>query len=347
MEIDVSVIMPVYNSKEYLSTAIESILNQDYENYELLLIDDGSQDGSGQVCEEYSEKYDNVRVYHKENGGICNARNFGLNQATGKYIMFCDNDDIYLPGAIRDNITYALKYDADIVRYSRKRVHVGEDEKKIEENFIYDYQFNVFEGEQVVQNYGVLRNISSGIWCSLYRRDIIVKHKICFREDFKSGFEDMCFNIEFSRYIQKAVTNPKVYYHWIQREGHSTSKKYSDNMLYALIECLKMEYSYVIEHDIINKYPGVWEDLLTNYYVLGYYLTLLIPTTPYSLKEKLRILREFRTNACFSTMEKSSLQALRKLNFKRYLILKSFLLNFHRLNFYIVDYYSKNISNIA
>lgn len=347
MKFDVSIIMPVYNSKEFLPTAIESILNQDYKNYELLLIDDGSKDGSEQICDEYAKKYRNIKAYHKKNGGICSARNFGLDQANGKYIMFCDNDDIYLPGAIRENITYAFKYDADIVRYSRKRVHIGEDNKKIEENFIYNYQFNVYEGEQIVQNYGVLRNISSGIWCSLYRMDIIANNKIRFREDFKSGFEDMYFNIEFSQYIKKAVTNPKVYYHWIQREDHSTSKKYSDNMLYAINECLKLEYSYVKEHDIINKYPGIWEDLLTNYYVLGYYLTLLIPAVPYSLKERIRILKEFRKHNCFSTIKGSSLKSLRKLNFKRYLILKSFLLNFHRLNFYVVDYYSKNISNIT
>lgn len=346
MAIDVSVIMPVYNSKEYLPTAIDSILNQDYENFELLLVDDGSSDGSEKICDMYAKQHENVIAFHKKNGGICNARNFGLNKAKGTYIMFCDNDDIFLPGAIKDNIEYAKQYDADIVRYSRRRVHVGDGEST-EEKFIYGYDFSVLEGKDVVKNYSIMRNISSGIWCSLYRRSIIEEHGICFREDFKSGFEDMYFNIEYSRYIEKAVLNPHVYYHWIQRDHHSTSKKYSDNMLYALDECLKREYEYVKEIDIIEAYPGTWEDLLTNYYVLGTYITLLIPSAPYTMKQKISIMKKIRNQECFNQISKKSLKALKNIDLKRYLILKAFLWNQHRLNFHIVDFYSRKISNIA
>ena len=105
--IKVSIIMPVYNSEKYLSKAVESVLAQDFQDFELIMVDDGSPDNSGAVCDSYAEKDARVKVIHKKNGGICSARNAGIDAARGEYIGFCDNDDLYLPGLIRDNYTLA------------------------------------------------------------------------------------------------------------------------------------------------------------------------------------------------------------------------------------------------
>ena len=118
----VSVIVPVYNSEKYLPETIDSILNQKFADFELILIDDGSKDSSGVICDSYAAKDSRVRVIHKENGGICSARNAGLKIARGEYLAFCDNDDKYLPNLLEDNYELAKEYNADIVRFKRKRI---------------------------------------------------------------------------------------------------------------------------------------------------------------------------------------------------------------------------------
>lgn len=92
----VSIIVPVYNAEKYLSRCVDSILSQTMKDFELLLIDDGSQDESGRICDEYSEKDARVRVFHKPNGGVSSARNLGIDHAKGKYIIFIDSDDYWL-----------------------------------------------------------------------------------------------------------------------------------------------------------------------------------------------------------------------------------------------------------
>ena len=93
----VSVIIPVFNSKRFLRRCLESVIAQDYEDFETILVDDGSTDDSGTICEEYSEKYANVVVYHKKNGGASLARKYGLEKANGKYVCFVDSDDWFAP----------------------------------------------------------------------------------------------------------------------------------------------------------------------------------------------------------------------------------------------------------
>ena len=93
----VSVIMPVYNSAEYLARAIDSVLAQTFEDFELILINDGSTDNSLQICEKYQREDDRIEIINKENGGLCSARNVGLDNAKGIYIAFIDNDDKFEP----------------------------------------------------------------------------------------------------------------------------------------------------------------------------------------------------------------------------------------------------------
>ena len=117
----ISVIMPVYKSEQYLKAAVNSVLAQQFDGFELILVDDGSPDESGRICDEFAELDSRVVVVHKENGGICSARNAGLRKAKGKYVAFCDNDDEYLPGLLAENYAFAEQYSADIVRFARFR----------------------------------------------------------------------------------------------------------------------------------------------------------------------------------------------------------------------------------
>ena len=117
----ISVIVPVYNIKEYLDRCVRSIMNQTYQNLEILLVDDGSTDGSGELCEKLAKEDTRIRVFHKKNGGSSSARNLGIREAKGEYLGFIDSDDYIEPDM------YELLADG-IVRYGLEMVQISRDE---------------------------------------------------------------------------------------------------------------------------------------------------------------------------------------------------------------------------
>ena len=110
-----SIIVPVYNMEKYVGDCIKSILNQSYKNLECIIVDDGSTDGSGEICDRYAEEDSRVRVYHQNNGGVSKARNVGLHHITGRYLAFVDSDDVLLPEMYSIMVNELIKNDADEV----------------------------------------------------------------------------------------------------------------------------------------------------------------------------------------------------------------------------------------
>lgn len=153
----VSIIVPVYNTSKYLRQCVESVLTQSYNNWELLLINDGSTDNSGAICDMYSSKDNRIKSIHKDNSGVSNTRNIGLDFATGKYVIFLDSDDYWCDSMILEKlVNLADKYDIDIVRGEYKAVNEdGEDlfyakTRKVDYNQIYDSAYfieNIINGE--------------------------------------------------------------------------------------------------------------------------------------------------------------------------------------------------------
>lgn len=153
----VSIIVPVYNTSKYLRQCVESVLTQSYNNWELLLINDGSTDNSGTICDMYSSQDNRIKSIHKDNSGVSNTRNIGLDFATGKYVIFLDSDDYWCDSMILEKlVNLADKYDIDIVRGEYKAVNEdGEDlfyakTRKINYSRIYDSAYfieNIINGE--------------------------------------------------------------------------------------------------------------------------------------------------------------------------------------------------------
>ena len=114
MEELVSIIVPVYNVEDYLTECIESAIKQTYHNLEIILVDDGSTDTSGKICDMYACKDDRIKVFHKQNGGLSDARNTGIEKATGEYIYFLDSDDMLPTGAIEKMRNACVREDADM-----------------------------------------------------------------------------------------------------------------------------------------------------------------------------------------------------------------------------------------
>ena len=210
MEPTVSIIVPVYNAENTIPRCIESILNQEYSDFELLLVNDGSTDGSGAVCDAYAARDARVRVIHKENTGVSDTRNTALDQARGTYLQFLDSDDWITPDATSSLVRAAESAQCDLVVSDFYRV-VGErfsQKGDIDDDGVMtreEYAAHMMENPADFY-YGVL-------WNKLYRRSIVEAHHLRMDPEI-SWCEDFMFNLEYIRYAEtfRALQVPIYYY---------------------------------------------------------------------------------------------------------------------------------------
>lgn len=230
----VSVIMPVYNTGEVLRSTVDSILSQTYTDFELLLIDDGSRDISSGICDEYLKKDSRVKAFHKANSGICDTRNYGISLARGKYIAFCDHDDLYAPTFLERMICAAEKYAADVVRCG-----FGIDDRR--KNIKYDVSLCTKEmsfSDKILHDsflYFVGKEVFETIWNGIYRLDLLKAQGLLYDLSFKHGGEDFDFNLRVFSKISSLVLVPEVLYIHIIRPTLSTSSVLYDDILFNFI----------------------------------------------------------------------------------------------------------------
>lgn len=168
----ISVIVPVYNVELFIDTCIRSIIAQNYDNFELLLIDDGSTDNSGQICDRFAVQDARIRVIHQQNGGLSSARNTGLMAAKGEYIAFVDSDD-YIPAtAFSDLLSVLAETGADMVKGNFQKVFEdGASPKQ------YDEAVTILTAEKAIENFlcelpAENKKVSTVVWNALYRREL-------------------------------------------------------------------------------------------------------------------------------------------------------------------------------
>ena len=291
----VSIIMPVYNSQQYVENAVRSILRQEFDSFEVILVDDGSTDESGDVCDRLAQENPKVRVIHKENGGICSARNTGLSAAKGEYVTFCDNDDEYLPGLLQDNYTFAKEADADLVRFCRRKATITAEGEIISETVTGGFEKQVIAAEDFAQKYDVIKKARSGVWTGLYKRSFLDRHHIVFDESMRFGYEDQMFNLRCYACFDRLALNPGVYYTWYQRIDHSTTGKFHRNVVRSILRCLLFEQRLVEREQIRKIRPGAWQYVLITDYISELY-ERLDPRRSGNLTNRDRrdILRAFR-----------------------------------------------------
>ncbi len=225
----VSVIIPVYNSEKYLNRCIDSVLAQTFTDFELILINDGSKDNSGNICDDYVNKDKRVSVIHKENGGVSSARNLGITKASGKYIMFVDSDDWLETDAIEN--LYTKANDCDLILGGFHILGALRNAK-------HSMPEKLIEGKQIVQTYIDLFHkdkLLVDVSCSkLFKRDIIEKHDIRFDTTMKLS-EDTKFNIDFIKNSENISIVDKIIYNYDCTNGDAATKKYLPDMqLYYL-----------------------------------------------------------------------------------------------------------------
>lgn len=221
----ISVIMPIYNSENCLSTAIESVLNQTYKNFELILIDDGSTDSSGKICDDFAANDNRIIVIHQNNGGICNARNAGLRIAKGEYISFCDNDDYMMPECLEKALLATNNSTIDVVRFYRAHFLVQNERMRCVDFHGYSTNSKTVKIDNWSAYIELINTFSYGPWAGIYKSDLIKRNKILYDERARYGLEDVDFVTRCCANAEKACFLYDTLYVWIQREKTSTSKK--------------------------------------------------------------------------------------------------------------------------
>ena len=253
MNPSVSIIVPVYNAEACLRRCVESVLNQEYADFELLLADDGSRDSSGRICDEYAAADSRVRVFHKENSGVSDSRNLCLDQARGRYLQFLDADDWITANATKLLVQAMEEHLCDLVISDFYRV-VGErvspkgdiDEAQVLSRE--EYASHMMENPANYY-YGVL-------WNKLYRREIVERHHLRM-DPAISWCEDFMFNLEYIRRAETFFALQVPVYYYVKTKGSLCTQGISISktiqMKLTVFEYYNQFYKTVLDEEEYEK----------------------------------------------------------------------------------------------
>lgn len=264
----ISVVIPVYNVEKYFKRCIDSVLKQTYQNMEIIIVDDGSKDSSGSLCDEYEKKDSRIAVFHKENGGLSSARNFGLEKALGRYICFIDSDDFIDENYITIMYNKMIKSDADICYC--KSINFT-DETKInlkvenEKTVIIDKEEAI---KQLLLKNGLIKNY---IPHALYKKVLFDN----IRFPVGSNFEDIATTYKILDASKKIiVTNKILYYYFINDNGITQKMKKQDiidrfNNMNEREKFINQNYprlKNISDRYMFRIYLVIIKDLIKNYF---------------------------------------------------------------------------------
>ena len=211
----ISVIVPVYKVEKYLPKCVDSILNQTYENLEILLVDDGSPDSCGEICDRYGEKDKRVRVIHKKNGGLSSARNAGIDAAKGEYLGFVDSDDWIEPETYEEMLQMALGEQVKFVCAGRYDVSEETGEKT---PGLCPQKSEVISAEEMIRRLFFFENCDSAAWDKLYHRSLFAG----IRYPLGVHSEDTPTTYRLIEKAEKAAVLNKRVYNYLHRQNSIT-----------------------------------------------------------------------------------------------------------------------------
>lgn len=237
-KIKVSIVVPVYNVPEKaLRDCIESCIHQTLKEIEIILVDDGSTDNSGVICDEYATNDNRIKVVHKVNEGLSAARNTGYRVATGEWITFLDSDDWIGDKTCEDNYAYGTKEDVDIVIFG-----TVQEFRHYKNPFKYHFENgSIFIGEECKKLQCEILNFTGNIataWAKLIRKNVLDRYHVEHNEILRQGSEGVEFNIRLFEHIQSAYFTNNIYYHYIYNPN-SISAKHDEENHYFVIKCFE------------------------------------------------------------------------------------------------------------
>ena len=242
----ISVILPVYNVEQYIAKSIHSVLNQSYIDFELIVVIDGSKDNSEVIAREFEKTDLRVKVYTKPNGGLSDARNYGLNMATGEFIYFLDSDDWIEPNLLEDNIKILEDKNLDFIVFGFYQDNVDSNEQLIE-NIPHIPENNEWINSEPIYFTPYMLNILGYAWNKIYRKGYLDKHQIKFTIGV-SLVEDILFNAKVYQYADRIVFNRQAYVHYIQRPVTTLTKQFHEQSF----EWVKLK------HEGLQEFLNAW-----------------------------------------------------------------------------------------
>ena len=254
----VSIIVPVYNSEKYIEKCIDSILNQTYKNLELILINDGSTDNSGHLCDVFANVDKRVKVKHMKNSGVSSARNKGMKIATGKFIQFVDSDDYIEPNMV-EALTNETNNNSDMVLCGYKRIS-KDNNGKINQTNSKLYNKVYISRKMFLDEFGVLFNYYyiNYLWNKLYVADIIKKFDITFDNSMNWG-EDLIFNLNYLSYCNKITIIDKYLYNYIDYNNDSITSTFNSELYNNQQNMYKSVRKFLVSND---EYLGVNKEIV-------------------------------------------------------------------------------------
>lgn len=287
-----SVIVPVYNVKKYLIECLNSILSQTFTDFELILVNDGSTDNCGEICDKYASQDSRVVVIHKENGGLSSARNSGLEYASGKYITFIDSDDYYTNEHIYEQCITKLEQNNEIDFIQISHIHV--------ERVTNNTEMLLESIEDIYIQWIKNKFITNYAWDKIYRKQIFEK----LRYPIGQNYEDRYVFPQIIKLTKKCYISPWGYYYYRQHTDQITRKTISESVI---IDQIKADQNILknLPKNLNEIYCIVFYRMLSNYmYLLKFenknmdipmfeinLLKLIFTPCKYGIKIRLAILK--------------------------------------------------------
>lgn len=233
-----SVIIPVYNVEKYIDRCLKSIISQNYDDLEIIVIDNGSTDSSGSICDIYANEDANISVYHIENHGVGSARNFGLSKARGEFIYFVDSDD-YLVGNLFAEFEDKLVSDLDLVVFSYYNSFEEDltEKSRTEKSLPFKGSYDK-DGFIKIFKELFLSDMLYTVWNKIYRREFLLENNLSF-EQYELG-EDVRFNLDVYRNVNKIYLSQDSYYVYVIGRNGSAMSGYNPKRLQYQLQELKL-----------------------------------------------------------------------------------------------------------
>lgn len=260
MEELITIIVPVYNVEQYVARCLKSIIDQTYRNLEIIVVDDGSTDKSGTICDEIAHSDYRIKVIHKENGGLSDARNVGLEIAKGKYIGFIDSDDYIEPDMIECLHNSCIEHQADISVCGR----VCEMEESSQKYNLFSDFSGVLTSNEAIKDLLIQKNCDSAAWDKIYKAELLRDIR------YPKGIihEDLNVTVRLFAQCKRVAFTGRTLYHYRVRNGSICNQKFSDKKFDLYTQsCLVRDFINE-DHSALNKEADffVWRNFMALLY---------------------------------------------------------------------------------
>lgn len=296
----ISIIVPVYNVALFLGKCIDSLIRQTFSAVEIIMINDGSTDGSGRICDEYAKRDPRVKVLHQANSGPAKARNEGLLLASGEYVMYVDADDWLDTQTCEKAIKVLLEQGADVVFWDVIKAY--DNQKRVKISLF--GEMRVFEDESIRwlhrRMVGMIgkelveptkTDALNAAWGKLYRKDLLVDHHILFYDTQEIGSEDVLFNIHVFNAVEKAVYIPCFFSYYRQNNANSLTKNHKSTLFNKFLNLFSYIQLFIDEQSLPDDYQLALNNRIA-LSVINIFMSISNPNNEESSMDKIRSIKE-------------------------------------------------------